>query len=128
MSRGSRIAIGIAALLSAAAFLKSAFNPVGLPTGAMTFYAMALFCGIIAMACFFPKGHPVTLRIIGSVILGSYITYVCSSFGTPNFGRSVIGLFMWGIPSGYLAIKGKYPSWGFGSAGFNANERKNTRK
>ena len=128
MSRGSRIAIGIAALLSAAAFLKSAFNPIGLPVGAIVFYGMALFCGIIAMACFFPKGNPVTLRIIGVVIFSSYIIYWCSSFGTQNFTRATIGFLMWGIPSGYLAVKGKYPSWGYGAAGFNANQQKNIRK
>jgi hypothetical protein len=128
MSQGSRIAIGIVAFLCAAAFLKSALNPVGLPVGAIVFYGMALFCVVIAIACFFPKGHPVTLRIIGIVIFYAYVSYAYDSLHTQNFRRAVGGFLLWGVPSGYLAIKGKYPSWGQGAAGFNANQQKNTRK
>jgi hypothetical protein len=128
MSLGARIAIGLAALLAAAGFLKSALHPAGMPAGSLGFYGMAVFCVIIAMACFFPKGHPLTLRIIGTAIFLAYIAYVSDSWHTRNMMRAIQGFLIWGLPSGYLAIMGKYPFWGRGAAGFNANQLRSKGK
>lgn len=127
MSQGSRIAIGIVALLSALGFFITALDPEGLPAGATEFYGMAALCVIIAVACFFPQTHRVTLRIIGTAIFCGYVVYVYDSFQTQNFARAIRGFLFWGIPSGYLAIMGKYPSWAKASAGLNAKQ-KNNRK
>lgn len=59
MSVGSRIAIGIVALVGAVSFLITAFDPGGLPGGALVFYGMAAVFAIVAIACFFPKTHPI---------------------------------------------------------------------
>lgn len=128
MSIGSRIAIGAVALLCAAGFFVTALDPSGLPAGAFIFYGMAAFCVVIAIACFFPQSHPITLRLIGIMIFCAYIAYVSDSFRTPNLGRAIVGFLVWGIPSGYLAVMGKYPSWGTGSEPFNAKQNRNRQK
>lgn len=125
MSLGSRIAIGIVALLSAVGFWMMALDPSGLPAGASVFYGMAAFCVVIAIACFFPQSHPITLRMIGAMIFCAYIGYLHTSFGTQNLSQAMMGFLVCGIPSGYLAIMGKYPSWGRGSEAFNAKQSKN---
>lgn len=127
MSKSSRIVIGIFALLVAVGFFITALNPEGLPMGAAGFYAMAVLFVIVAIACFFPKTHPFTLRIIGTVIFCGYAAYAYDSFQTQNFSRAIKGFIFWGIPSGYLAIMGKYPSWGKASAGLNGKQQKNSR-
>jgi hypothetical protein len=128
MSLGSRIAIGIVSMLAAGGFLISAMNPATVAATPIIFFGLAAFCGVITMACLFPKSSPVTLRIIGIVIFGTYAFYIYSSLHTDNLSRAIKGFFFWGIPSGYLAIMGSYPSWGKGTAGFNANKKKNIRR
>lgn len=127
MSKGSRIAIGIVALLCAIGFFMTALDPSGLPAGASVFYGMTALCVTIAIACFFPKSHPITLRIIGATIFFLYADYVINSFRSQNFGRAIAGFFIWGLPSGYLAIAGKYPSWGRAGEVFNS-EQNNKQK
>ena len=129
MSLGARIAIGVVALLCAFGFLITALDPSsGLPAGPLVFYGMALLFVVIAIACFFPKSHPITLRIIGTVIFIAYVLYVLDSFHNQNLGRAILGLLVWGLPSGYLAIMGKYPSWGKGAVAINSKPRKDNRR
>ena len=129
MSKGSRIAIGLVAAISAIGFWMTARNPPEhLPNGAMEFYGMTVLAITIAIACFFPKTHPVTLRIIGTSIFVGYVAYVVDSFQTRELIRAIVGLILWGIPSGYLAIMGTYPDWGWGSEGFNATKNKKDSK
>ncbi|MBP0030748.1 hypothetical protein [Roseofilum sp. Guam] len=122
MSKGSRIAIAIVSLISAVGFFMTALDPSGLPAGASVFYGLAILCIVIAIACLFPQTHPVTLRIIGTVIFCAYIAYVMDSFQTDNLGRAIVGFMVWGIPSGYLAVMGRYPSWGAASEGLNPKD------
>ena len=119
MSMGARAAIGIVALLSGVGFFITALDPSGLPAGSLVFYTMAAVCVVIAIACFFPKSHPVTLRLIGAIIFTTYVGYIIDSFQAQNLDRAVAGFIVWGLPSGYLAIMGKYPSFGNGAKAFN---------
>lgn len=128
MSFGSRIAIGVVALLCAAGFLMTALYPSSLPAGSVTCYGIAAFCMIIAIACFFPQSHPITLRLIGAMIFCTYVAYVSDSFRNQNLSRAIVGFLVWGIPSGYLAVMGKYPSWGTGAEAFNAKQKANSQK
>ena len=128
MSIGSRIAIGVVALLCAAVFFIIALDPSSLAAGAFASYGIAAFFIAIAIACFFPQSHPITLRLIGIIIFAIYVAYVYESFLTQNLSRAVVGFLVWGIPSGYLAVMGKYPSWGTGSEAFNAKQNKNKLK
>ncbi|MUG96883.1 hypothetical protein F7734_32895 [Scytonema sp. UIC 10036] len=127
MSIGSRIAIGVVALLCAAIFLMMALSASSSPpAGAFFIYGIVAFCVVIAIACFFPQSHPITLRLIGIIIFCAYVAYVFDSFRTANLGQAIVGFLVWGIPSGYLAIMGKYPNWGTGSEAFNP-KRNRTR-
>lgn len=128
MSIGLRIAIGLVALLCAVGFLIMALDPSGLPAGALAFYGMAAFFIVIAIACFFPKSHPITLRLMGAMIFCAYVAYAFGSFQTQNFGRAIVGLIVCGMPSGYLAVSGKYPSWGRGAEAFNGKSHKNRQR
>ncbi len=119
MSFGSRLAIGLVAIFGAIGFLKTALNPVGVRAPSIVFHGMAALFTFVAIACFIPKSHPVTLRIIGSAIFLSFSSYAIGSFGTDNFERAFKAFGWWGLPSGYLAIFGNYPSWGKGAAGIN---------
>lgn len=123
MSMGARIAIGIVALICGFGFFLTALDTSGLPAKPAVFYGMAILCVIIAIACFFPKSHPLTLRMIGAVIFFAYVAYVVDSFRTSNLFRAIAGFIVWGIPSGYLAIKGEYQFWGTGSEGFNKRQK-----
>ncbi|MEM9540996.1 MAG: hypothetical protein AAGA60_16025 [Cyanobacteria bacterium P01_E01_bin.42] len=123
MSRGARIAIAIAALLCSSIFLMTALDPdSGFPASPSVFYGLAAFCVIIAIACVFPKSHPITLRIIGTMIFLAYAVYVVDSFNTDNLPRALMGFIVWGLPSGYLALMGKFPDWGAGSQAFNPKQ------
>lgn len=127
LSKGSRIAIGIVALVSALFFLLSALDPDSpFPGGPLAFYGLAILCVVIAIACIFPKSHPVTLRIIGTTIFVAYTSYLVHSFGSPGFFRALAGMFVFGIPSGYLAIFGKSPTWDAIAKDFKAKEDKDT--
>ena len=117
VSAGSRIIIAAISLVCAAGFFLTALDPSGLPAGSHVFYGLAAFCVVVAIACLFPKSHPITLRMIGTIIFCIYVAYVGDSLHSHNLVRALVGLIVIGLPAGYLGIKGKYPSWGrFGQA------------
>jgi hypothetical protein len=123
MSLGSRIAIGVTALICGWGLWLSSMNPDGVAAKPIVFQGLTLICVIIAIACCAPKSHPITLRVIGGVVCGTYIFYVIDSLRTNREpGRAISGFICWGLPGGYLAIAGQYPTWGKGAAGFNANQ------
>jgi len=64
-------------------------------------------CIVIAIFCFFPKSHPVTLRIIGAIGLISTIYYLYDAFHNHNFAQLGTALFFWLPGSIYLIVKGK---------------------
>ena len=123
MSKGARIAIGIVALIGAFGFWLTAQDTEGLPSGPLMFYGLTAFFILIAIACFVPKSHPVTLRVIGSSIFVSYVWYVFDSIQNGNLRQALLGLVIWGVPSGYLAIFGTYPTSGSGAKAFNQAQR-----
>jgi hypothetical protein len=125
MSKGSRIAIGITAVISAIGFLNSAMNPASVKAAPIVFYGLAVFCGVIAVACFSHKAPPATLRIIGGTVFTMYTFCAYSDFVVGKDIRVIIGTFaLFGLPSGYLAIKGEYPEWGALAEVFNSAPKK----
>lgn len=64
MSMGARIAIGVVALICGFSFFITALDTSSLLAKPADFYKIAMLCVVIAIACFFPKSHPFTLRII----------------------------------------------------------------
>ncbi len=111
MSAGSRIIIAAISMVCAAGFFMTALDSSGLPADPHTFYGLAAVCVIIAIACLSPKSHPITLRMLGTIIFCGYMGYVGDSIHNGNFGQALLGLVFCGLPAGYLAIKGNYPTW-----------------
>lgn len=111
MSAGSRIIIAAISLVCAAGFFMTALDPSGLPADPHSFYGLAALCIVIAIASLSPKSHPITLRMIGTIIFCGYMAYVGDSINNGNLGRALFGLGICGLPAGYLAIKGTYPTW-----------------
>ena len=112
MSFGSRLVIALVSLVCALMFWLTALDTSGLPAGPIVFYGMAFICVIIAIACLLPKSHPITLRIIGITIFSIYALYVADSRTPKTLIQAFMGFLTFGMPSGYLAIFGTYPTWG----------------
>jgi hypothetical protein len=120
MSKGARITLGIAALLIGVCFAYMAPTlGQNTPVGPLPFFGLALFCGAIALACFVKSCRGLALRFIGAVVLLSFLAYAIGEFGEDGFGKAVLGLVVFGLPSGYIAVTGKYPKWGVVSEVFN---------
>jgi hypothetical protein len=113
MSRTLYIVLGIFAILCAISLVANipeilATRPPGNP---LVFFggtaALVGVCIVIAIMCFFPRSHPITLRIIGAIGLVSTLYYLYDSFRAHNFARVGIALFFWLPGSIYLIFKGK---------------------
>ncbi len=124
MSLGARIVIGIVALLCGISFLISAIDPDGTIKNPLMAYGITVFCFSIAIACFFPQSHSITLRFISGAIFIGFASYVIESFGTEKLDRALMGFIVWGLPSGYVMIMGRFPSWGTASQVFNNRSKK----
>lgn len=70
-------------------------------------------CGAIAIACFFPSSHPITLRLIGVIGITSCVYSMYDSFQDRDLvwvkiiSRFILIFGFWGPFSIYLTIKGK---------------------
>jgi hypothetical protein len=98
-----------------------------------------LFCNLIAVACLSTASQPITIRIIGGTVFLLSALYIVnevlafSSIGDelgkakvrsrPGIYNSVGFMLLVGLPSGYAALKGRYPGWGTHAAAFGAGER-----
>lgn len=75
--------------------------------------ALIGLCIVIAVACWFPQSHPVTLRLIGAIGVAGCIFSIFDSFRHTEIGWlgiiSRLGLIfcLWLPGSMYLVIKGK---------------------
>jgi hypothetical protein len=140
MSQGARITLGVAMLVLAAGFmalvpLMKDVSPQAGPGAAIC----GLFCGLIAVACLSTASQPITIRIIGGTVFLLSVLYIVnqvlafSSIGEelgnakvrsrPSILNSVGFMLLVGLPSGYAALKGRYPGWGRHAAAFGAGER-----
>ena len=69
--------------------------------------AMVGVCLAIAAACFFPRSHPVSLRILGAIGIASSIFYLVENIREGRFIALGPALLFWLPGSLYLAIAGK---------------------
>jgi hypothetical protein len=123
LSHGGRFAVGLVAFTCAASFfLLAATSGALLPAGPLPYYGLATFCFIISLACLVRRSRPFTLRIIGAIIFLSYLFYVYDSRGDKSLLTAIAGFCVWGLPSGYLMVKGTYPTWGKASTAFNTED------
>jgi hypothetical protein len=119
MSRNCRDTIGVLALTGAVCLgLVGAADGRELPNGPWPAFAVAAFFLAMALACLIPKTQRVTLRLVGAGICAAYAGTVASfDFAAidPNNWFNVLlrfaGLFVYAIPSAYVAIWGRYPRW-----------------
>ena len=113
--------MAVVAFACGAGFLAIAFTSGDVFPVAVAFLhgGFAIFCFIVSLACLSRRTHPFTLRIIGAVIFISYSLYVYHSLGGQDWPKAVAGFCILGLPSAYLMLKGRYPSWGKASAAFN---------
>ncbi|MFO0959264.1 MAG: hypothetical protein U0800_17840 [Isosphaeraceae bacterium] len=124
MSRGAQLTIATVAFVFAVSFAGLGLYAGNLfPVGPWPFYGLAAFCVAIAVACLSPASRAVTLRIIGLVVFLTYVAYFIDSLEELTVLRALRGFCLWGLPSGYLAIRGEYPSWGRASAAFGGSRR-----
>jgi len=125
MSSWARITIGIFALFFAWIFV---ISRAGSPRPGWL-YGLAGFCVLIALACFSRTARGPALRIIGATIFLGYVLYLAFELrkglsqpyegpGSPHWLNALEGLFVWGMPGLYLALRGVYPSWGRGAGAF----------
>ena len=128
MSPGARITIGVATAISAVLFVLTgiAFGKE-LPNGPWPLYGLGAFCGIVALACLVPRSRPVTLRIIGAAIFVIFAHYAYDSYGKDNFNRALVGFLVLGLPAGFVAITGGYPTWGRAAGAFTSAELEEDR-
>jgi hypothetical protein len=88
---------------------------IGLPV-------LSLFCLAGAAACLVPASRPITLRLVGGAVFLAFLGYLIhtglggplwsSSRSTPSLLGAIAAFSTFGLPGGYVAIKGQYPRWG----------------
>jgi hypothetical protein len=68
MSPGSRIAIGVTALICGWGFRLSAMNPEGVAARPIVFHILTLLCVMTVIVCFFPNIHSIMRRMTSSFV------------------------------------------------------------
>jgi tellurite resistance protein TehA-like permease len=125
MSKGFRIVIAIFALLGF-----TCFSPIGVLALTMEdpnylqglgFFGMGCFWLTVAILCLFPRTRPVTLRIIGFVILALCIAFLMTGPSGEDLYRAIGALIIFGLPSAWILVTGKYPLWGADAEAFSQN-------
>ena len=123
MSASARLVLGLVSLLLALGFVYAGSLFQSDPsTNHVAAYALAIFCVLIAVACLIRRSQPITLRILGVVVLIAYTWYVVDG---SDVLRALVGLVVFGLPAAYVVVTGKYPSWGKASAAFRGSRARN---
>ncbi|AIE85950.1 hypothetical protein OP10G_2582 [Fimbriimonas ginsengisoli Gsoil 348] len=82
-------------------------------------WVFAAICGLIAMSCIPGKHVAVTGRVVGGFVFLLCAVYVVSEIRNPGPGgnratpslKNALALFaLWGMPAGYVALRGVYPT------------------
>ncbi len=107
MNAGTRIIIAAISLVCAAGFFLTALDPNGLDP--YVFSGLAVFSLVVAIASLSSRSHPMTLRVMGTMLCCGYITQFPNLINTYHPLQTSVGLFLWGVPAGYLAITGQFP-------------------
>ncbi|MGF1604161.1 MAG: hypothetical protein ACFCU8_19510 [Thermosynechococcaceae cyanobacterium] len=108
MSAGSRIIIAAIAFVCSAGFFLTAIDPSGLSTDASIFFGLSVFCGLVAIASLSSRSHPVTVRMIGTMLCCGYISQLPHLLSEQHPFQMGLGLLLWGAPASYLAVTGEF--------------------
>jgi hypothetical protein len=88
----------------------------------------------ISVACISQKSRPVTMRLIGVILVVAGVGVLFFAPAGPNTNPAPKGLkpmvfaFFLALGGGWLAITGKYPSWGAHGRIFQALEEANSQQ
>lgn len=153
MSSVPRLILGIALILIAVGFLAlvPVFAGAGDAFPPQTAYilgGLAVFCGLGGLACFSRASHPIAIRVIGGTVFAACLAYVVGEAfgetpappkparagnpvvaiamrrGRPSLANSIAFFILVGLPAGYAAVAGRYPSWGRHAAAFGGGRSK----
>jgi predicted RNA-binding Zn-ribbon protein involved in translation (DUF1610 family) len=84
MSRGGRIFVGIAAALNSVGFLTiPLLGPMKHPEA---FFAIGVVCALVALACFWARSRPVTIRLIAFAFLAPSAWIVINNLTAQIYG------------------------------------------
>lgn len=133
MSRGACIVLGIVLGVLAFAFAGVAWfisQLQGMRAAAIGMVLLGGFCLAGALACLLPAIRPIALRLIGATVFLAFFGYLVgmvisgpllgNSRGEMSLINSTVGFLVFGLPAGYVAVKGQYPRWGRHAAAFGA--------
>ncbi len=140
MSRGARWSLGLAMILIAAGSAGMPWYlhwltglPVNLPPAMVGItLSLAIFPALIAVACFSRTVRPIAVRLIAATVLIMSLGYVASQIAAfksiegelagpknrPNLLNSIEFAMVFGLPSAYVLLIGRYPRWGHHGAAF----------
>ena len=136
MSRVMCVLLGITLVILALGFAGVAWLSIGQEEMRLAMIGLpilSLFCIVGALACLVPASRPVTLRVVGGVVFLTFLVYLIEmavdgpllsrSKSTPSLVNAIAGFSVFGLPGGYVAIKGYYPRWGRSSDAFRGGTR-----
>ena len=129
MSRGARWLLGIFSLFFAGTFVLTASSS----PHPLAVWACAGFCVLSSLACFSSVARGPAIRVIGSVVFLLYVVYLILEVrkglwrpyegqGSEHWVNAIKGLFVFGLPGLYVALRGRYPIWGKGARAFLCKE------
>jgi len=114
MTRGSRIAIGIASLLLGSIFGLICLDTLSWAVKPLSLYLLTAFCFLLALVCIAPTVSPAMNRLLGGAIFGACLyEFLRGRNNDSTIGRFEVLHILWiiGIPSAYFMIFGKLPRW-----------------
>lgn len=125
MSRSMSILLGITLAILAVGFAGVAWFSMGLEqmrAATLVLPILCLFCLAGAMACLVPASRPVTLRVVGGAVFLACLGYLIAmalggplwsgTRSTPSLVKAFAAFSAFGMPGGYVALKGEFPRWG----------------
>jgi hypothetical protein len=110
MSYGARVTLATASELAAVGLAAVALT-LGpqLPLGSWPFYCLAALCALIGIACLSPASRAATHCRTGLLVT---FGYVYAQRDSENLTKALMAFAAFGLPAGYVAISGRYPTWG----------------
>jgi hypothetical protein len=129
MSRGARWTLGAFSLLFSGIFVATSSSSAR----PYIDWICAAFCVVIALACFSTVARRPSVRVVGAVVFLLYCGYLVLEVrkglwrpyrgqGSEHWINAVRGLFVYGLPGLYVALRGLYPPWGLRAEVFRGPE------
>jgi hypothetical protein len=133
MSRGSQIIIGaVSGLLGIMVFAVAMQSPPDQKPDPKILLFLSAIAMCVSIACFIRKSRPVTLRLIGIVLVSAGIGVFFIGPPDQNSNKKQIQSYVFfaalAAGGGWLAVTGKYPQWGAFGIAMAEIEKANSKK